>query len=247
MGDFAVILAAAGQSSRFGNSSGKKPFVELAGKPVWLHSAEKFAARSDVKQLVIVVSPEDESEFRSAHTKSLERLGAVVVAGGAERMDSVANGIRALDTVVDFVAIHDAARPCVSNELIECAFEAIETCVCVIPALPVNSTVKRSSDGGKTVAKTEDRSTLFLAQTPQIFSREVLIGLFQRLAESEARLALTDEAQLAEHFGVEVCLVSGCEMNLKLTRPIDLRIAESYIEAQRGIRFDAPPSSTRIV
>ena len=250
MAKFAVIVAAAGQSRRFGTSSGKKTLVSLQGKPVWLHSARKFAARADVKQIILVVSPEDESEFRQSNEQLLSQLGASVVAGGSERMDSVSNGLDAVNNDIDFVAIHDGARPCVSTELIESLFDVAQTCECecAIPALPVSSTVKRSVDGGKTVEQTVDRSQLFLAQTPQVFLRTVLIDLFQKFHASESKLSLTDEAQLAEHFGVEVRLMSGCPLNLKLTTRTDLQVAETFLANNEGVRYDAPTdSSTRIV
>lgn len=248
MAKFAVIIAAAGQSRRFGTSAGKKTFVSLQGKPVWLHSASKFASRADVKQVIVVVSPEDEAEFRQANEPLLSQLGATVVAGGSERMDSVSNGLDAVNNDIDFVAIHDGARPCVSTELIENLFDAVQTCGCAIPALPVSSTVKRSIDGGKTVDQTVDRSQLFLAQTPQVFERTILLDLFQKFFASESELTLTDEAQLAEHFGVEVRLMSGCPLNLKLTTRTDLQVAETFLANNEGVRFDAPTdSSTRIV
>lgn len=250
MPKFAVIIAAAGQSRRFGNSNGKKTFVSLQGKPVWLHSAQKFAGRPDVKQTIIVVSPEDEAEFRRDNELVLKQLGATVTAGGSERMDSVANGLEQVQDDIDFVAIHDGARPCVSPELIESLFDASQTCECIIPALPVNSTVKRSTDGGKTVAQTVDRSQLFLAQTPQVFSRYVLVDLFEKYYQSELDLSMTDEAQLAEHFGIEIRLMSGCPLNLKLTNRTDLQVAETFLQNMQsngGVQFDAPTDpSTRI-
>jgi len=248
MTKFAVIVAAAGQGRRFGTSAGKKTYVSLQGKPVWLHSARKFAARADVNQLILVVSPEDESEFRQTNAQLLSQLDATVVAGGSERMDSVSNGLDAVNNDIDFVAIHDGARPCVSTELIESLFEAAQTCECAIPALPVSSTIKRSIDGGKTVDQTVDRNKLFQAQTPQVFLRTVLIDLFQKYYASESKMTLTDEAQLAEQFGVEVRLTSGCPLNLKLTTRTDLQVAETFLANNEGIRFDAPTdSSTRIV
>ena len=248
MAKFAVIIAAAGQSRRFGTSDGKKTIISLQGKPVWLHSAQKFAGRSDVAQTIIVVSAEDESDFRQANEHVLNQLNATVVAGGSERIDSVANGLEAVQNDVDFVAIHDGARPCVSAELIQRLFDVAQTCECTIPALPVSSTVKRSTDGGKTVAQTIDRSQLFLAETPQVFCRNVLVDLFEKYAQSESALAITDEAQLAEHFGVEVRMMSGCPLNLKLTTRADFQVAEAYLQNSNGIQFDAPTDpSTRIV
>jgi len=248
MAKFAVIIAAAGQSRRFGSSNGKKTFISLLGKPVWLHSAHKFASRADVKQTIVVVSPEDESEFLLANEKELNRLGATVVAGGSERIDSVANGLEKVQNDIDFVAIHDGARPCVSTELIESLFDAVQTCQCTIPALPVSSTVKRSTDGGKTVDQTVDRSQLYLAQTPQVFGRNVLVDLFEKYFQSESDFSMTDEAQLAEHFGIEVRLMSGCPLNLKLTTRTDLQVAETFLRGNPGVQFDAPTDpSTRIV
>ena len=248
MAKFAVIIAAAGQSRRFGCSDGKKTFVSLQEKPVWLHSAIKFAGRADVIQTIIVVSPEDESEFRETNQQLLNQLGATVVAGGSERIDSVSNGLDAVQAGIDFVAIHDGARPCVSAELIESLFDAAQMYECVIPALPVTSTVKRSTDGGKTVTQTVDRSQLFLAQTPQVFSRSVLVELFEKYFQSEAKISVTDEAQLVEHFGVEVRLMSGCPLNLKLTTRTDLKVAETFLQHSQGVQFDAPiDPSTRIV
>ena len=248
MPNFAVIIAAAGQSRRFGSANGKKTFVALQGSPVWLHSAKKFAGRADVKQTIIVVSPEDEAEFRRDNELVLKQLGATVTTGGSERMDSVANGLEQVQGDIDFVAIHDGARPCVSPELIESLFDVAQTCECIIPALPVNSTVKRSTDGGKTVAQTVDRSQLFLAQTPQVFSRYVLVDLFEKYFQSELDISMTDEAQLAECFGVEIRLMSGCPLNLKLTNRTDLQVAETFLRNNVSVQFDAPVDpSTRIV
>ena len=163
-------------------------------------------------------------------------------------MDSVSNGLDAVNNGIDFVAIHDGARPCVSTELIESLFDAAKGCECVIPALPVSSTVKRSTDGGKTVAKTVDRSQLYLAQTPQVFSRTAIVDLFEKYYRTESELSMTDEAQLAEHFGVEVRLMSGCTMNVKLTTRSDLQVAETFLQNNPSIRFDAPiNTSSRIV
>jgi 2-C-methyl-D-erythritol 4-phosphate cytidylyltransferase len=248
MPNFAVIIAAAGQSRRFGSSDEKKTIISLQGKPVWLHSAEKFAARPDVRQTIVVVSPEDEAEFWQTNEQLINKLGATVVAGGAERMDSVSNGLDAVNNDIDFVAIHDGARPCVSIELIESLFDAAKSCECVIPAIPVSSTVKRSTDGGKTVAQTVDRSQLYLAQTPQVFSRVSLVDVFEKYYQMESNLTTTDEAQLAEHFGVDVRLMAGCKMNIKLTTRSDLQVAETFLQNNPSVRFDAPiDPSSRIV
>jgi 2-C-methyl-D-erythritol 4-phosphate cytidylyltransferase len=108
---FGVILAAAGQSSRFGSAAYKKPFAPLAGRPVWLHSAEKFLDRDDVKQLVVVVAPEDREAFVDTFGANLAFMGITLAEGGAQRADSVRNGLEKLRPEIDMVAIHDAPRP----------------------------------------------------------------------------------------------------------------------------------------
>src|SRR5437899_1578326 len=107
---FAVILPAAGQSSRFGGAD-KKPFLDLAGRAVWLRSADAFATRADVCQVLVVVAPEDVGPFRTRFAADVAALGVDVVEGGSARSESVANALRRLRPEADFVAVHDAARP----------------------------------------------------------------------------------------------------------------------------------------
>src|SRR5579871_379606 len=113
MPQFAVILPAAGQSTRFGGAE-KKPYLNLCGRPVWCLAAENFAGRPDVCQLIVVVAPEDVDPFRARYAEEIALLRAGVVAGGAERFESVANALRQVRPEADFVAVHDAARPCVT-------------------------------------------------------------------------------------------------------------------------------------
>ena len=108
MANFCVILAAAGKSSRFNDAHFKKPFAILAGKAVWLHSAELFLKRSDVKQLILVLASEDRAEFTEKFGANLAIHGIDVVIGGAERSDSVQNALNKVRSEIDFVAIHDA-------------------------------------------------------------------------------------------------------------------------------------------
>ncbi len=111
MPTFAVILAAAGQSSRFGDKHYKKPFAPLANKPVWLYSAERFINRSEVAQTILVVAPEDRAAFGDKFLGSAAMLGIEIVDGGAERADSVQRALERVRMDIDYVAVHDAARP----------------------------------------------------------------------------------------------------------------------------------------
>ena len=235
MPNYSVILAAAGRSSRFNDPNSKKPFVLLNEKPIWLYSAELFRARPDVKQLIVVISPDDEAFFRNQFESSISNLKVDVVLGGAERVDSVQNALKNVSPDCGFVAIHDAARPCIDAELIESVFSAAEKTGAVIPAVPVNSTIKKSV-GGDTVDETVDRTGLYLAQTPQVYRRELINDLYSKRGTTN----VTDESQLAEMHGVEVALVSGSPLNIKITTKQDLVMAKACLEAMSGVKFDAP-------
>src|SRR5262245_44602648 len=126
MASFAVILPAAGQSRRFHDKAYKKPFAPLAGRAVWLHSAERFMNRSDVKQVIVCVSPEDLDFFDLKFVANIAILGVQVVEGGEHRTDSVQRALERVKNEIEFVAVHDAARPCITDQWIDAVFEAAE-------------------------------------------------------------------------------------------------------------------------
>src|SRR4051812_755570 len=119
MPTFAAILAAAGHSSRFRDQNYKKPFAPLSGRAVWLHSAEKFLSRQDVKQVIVVISQEDREEFMRKFGANLAIMGVEVCLGGAEWADSIQNALAKVRDEVEFIAVHDAARPCLAERWIE--------------------------------------------------------------------------------------------------------------------------------
>ncbi len=228
MPTFAVVLAAAGKSSRFAagvDSSKKKPFVELAGRPVWKHSLDVLRRRADVVQVVMVVSPDDESWFREQYAQLIDSSSIVVVPGGEQRSDSVGNALRVVDSAAEFIAIHDAARPCIDPVMVERVFAEAASRGNAVAAVPVSSTVKRSADGS-VVEQTVDRSGLYLSQTPQVFAAEPLKEAFSRIGD----LNPTDEAQLLEMLGMPVYLVAGSALNRKITTQEDLEFAEVGLE-----------------
>lgn len=225
MPKFAVVLAAAGKSSRFtpgglAGTAGKKPFIQLAGKPVWQHSLDAFLAREDVVQIVVVVAPEDKAWFEQKYEALLEKENLSVVAGGAERFDSVAAAVSQVDPSADFIAIHDAARPCIDPIMVERVFAVAADKGNAVPVVPVSSTVKKSADG-VTVDQTVDRKELYLSQTPQVFAADQLKDAFAKKGE----FAPTDEAQLLEMLGWPVYLAAGCSLNRKLTCQQDIQFA----------------------
>lgn len=236
MAKFCVIIAAAGKSSRFKDLHFKKPFAILNGKAVWLYSAELFLKRSDVKQVIVVLAKEDQEEFKEKFGANIAIHGIDIASGGAERSDSVQNALAKVSDDIDYVAIHDAARPCIDQGLVDGVFDAGVEHGAAIPTIPVFSTLKRSIDG-ETVDETVDRSHLYLAQTPQVFAKDTLIDMYARRGD----LQPTDEAQLAETLGFKVAMAEGSPLNIKITKRSDLDLAKAFLETLPKPKFDAPP------
>lgn len=235
MPKFSVILAAAGKSSRFRDPNYKKPFALLNRKAVWLYSAELFLKRNDVKQVIIVISPEDKEEFLAKYGPNLAVLGVEFALGGVERSDSVQNALDKVNSDSTHVVIHDAARPCLNADLIEVVFNASKTNPAVIPAIPVTSTLKLSKNGSA-VDRTVDRTHLYEAQTPQVFERELLISMFADRGD----LKPTDESQLAEELGHPIAIVKGSIFNIKITSKQDLAFARACLDSQPKPKLDSP-------
>ncbi|MBS0262646.1 MAG: 2-C-methyl-D-erythritol 4-phosphate cytidylyltransferase [Planctomycetes bacterium] len=226
MAKFAVILPAAGKSSRFHLQKRKKTFVELKGRAVWLRAAEQFVNRDDVVQTLVVVSPEDLDWFKEKFAPNLAFLNIDIVAGGAERADSVRNALAHVRADVDFVAVHDAARPLIVAEWIDRVFRAAEKSGAAILASPVTSTLKRGG-AGQAIEATVSRENLWAAQTPQVFRRQLLLDAYAQ----QGSLQPTDESQLIEQFGHPVTLVEGSPLNFKITTDDDFRLAEVALDA----------------
>lgn len=225
MSKFAVILPAAGKSSRFSKQR-RKVFVELKGRPVWVRTAELFVNRKDVVQTIVVVSPDDLEMFKEKFRANLAFMDIEVVTGGAERADSVQCGLARVRDDVDFVAVHDAARPLIVKQWIDDVFKAAEEHDAAILATPVTSTLKRA-DADHNIAQTVSRANLWAAQTPQVFRRQLLLDAFAQRGSYQA----TDEAELVERFGATVKIVPGSPLNLKITTPDDFSMAEQLLEA----------------
>ena len=159
MSRFAVILPAAGQSQRFNDEHYKKTFAPLADRAVWLHTVEKFVNRDDVKQTIVVISPEDKSLFEAKFSANAVILGIDVVLGGDSRADSVANALKQVRDEIDYVAIHDAVRPCIASSWIDSVFKAAKDNGAAILAVPVTSTLKRVKDN-RQIQETVSRNNL---------------------------------------------------------------------------------------
>lgn len=225
MPNFAVILAAAGRSSRFGDARRKKPFIDLKGRPVWVRSLEPFAHHKEVMQCLVVVSPDDLDWFKEKFRPNLAFMNVDLVAGGKERADSVQNALARVRSDIDFVAVHDAARPLITRSWIDAVFSAAVQSGAAIPAFSISSTIKRVENG--TIIETVPRDQLWGAQTPQVFERQLLLDAY---AKRDGFVA-TDEAQLVERLGRPVTVVECSALNLKITTQEDFRMAEHLLNA----------------
>ncbi|MEU1754663.1 2-C-methyl-D-erythritol 4-phosphate cytidylyltransferase [Micromonospora matsumotoense] len=221
-GDVAVLVPAAGAGVRLG-PGGPKALRLLGGEPLLVHAVRRIAAAPSV-HTIVVAAP-------AAEVDAVRRLLApvapvLVVAGGAERQESVANALAAVPPGPGIVLVHDAARALTPSALVEAVAAAVRAGHrAVIPVLPVIDTIKEV-DGDGVVLGTVDRSALRAVQTPQGFRREVLAA-----AHAAAGDPLTDDAGLVEQQGVPVFCVPGSEYALKVTRPFDLTLAEHLLVA----------------
>ena len=226
MARFAVILPAAGKSSRFKDKE-KKPFANLDGRAVWLRSAELFVSRNDVCQCLIVVSPEDQDLFRRRYGANLAFMNIQIVAGGSERFESVANALAQVKPEADLVAIHDAVRPCLTEEQVNAVFTRAEKTGAALLAVPVSDTLKQVNAQHQ-VQATVSRQGMWLAQTPQVFRRDWLIEAYAK--RGTLGKDITDDAQLIEAAGHPVHVVEGAAGNIKITTRGDLFLAEAVLK-----------------
>jgi 2-C-methyl-D-erythritol 4-phosphate cytidylyltransferase len=236
MAKFAVLLPAAGRSSRFKDKE-KKPFATLDGRAVWLRTAELFITRSDVAQCLLVIAPDDLETFRLRYMANIAFMNVKLVPGGRERWESVGNALAEIAPEVEYVAIHDAVRPCVTTELIDSVFAAARTHGAAMLATRLTDTLKRVDDK-LLVRETVDRQGLWLAQTPQVFRREWLAGAYARRADIGREI--TDDAQLVEAAGHPVHVVEGSPSNIKITMKDDLALAAAILTSRPKPKADRP-------
>ena len=217
-----AIIVAAGKGTRMGASIDKL-FLEVAGLPVVAHTWARFNAAKDVDEIVVVVREGMQSVFDDLAKQCGFRKPFQLVSGGAERQDSVWNGLEALPHATEIVAIQDGARPCTDETLITATIAAARGVGAAVAAQPVTDTIKESDDG-KTVIRTLERGKLWAVQTPQVFRVEVIRKALA--AVRERGLQVTDDTAACELIGQPVRLVAGTAPNPKVTVPADL----PYIE-----------------
>ena len=217
-----AVIVAAGSASRMGGID--KIMAELGGEPMIVRTVRTFQ-NCDAVGEIVVVTRGDLVQRVTDLCAGFSKVQAVV-AGGADRPESVRNGIRVLSDKVKLVAVHDGARPLVTNGVIDRTVRAAHTYSASAPGIPVKDTVKMVRGG--VVESTPDRSALQAIQTPQVFDRDLLTGALEKAKKDNA--AITDDCSAVERIGMSVKIVEGDERNIKVTTPMDLKIAELLLE-----------------
>ena len=225
----AAVVVAAGSATRMQGID--KMLVPLAGVPVVLRSVRALAASDCIDSLVLVTRAELMETLRTLCAEVSKPV--TVVPGGASRPESVLAGLAALPEGTELAAIHDGARPLVTQSVIAEAVEAAGRCGAAAPAVPVHDTIKQAENG--LVRATPERKTLFAVQTPQVFDVKLLKTVLR--AAMERGIALTDDCSAVEAAGKPVVLTQGCEENLKITTPVDLTLAEAILKRRKTMRI----------
>ena len=232
----AVLIPAAGASSRFGGKA-KKQFADLNGRAVFLRTIEQFADRDDVVQVVIAIPPEDEELFQIRWMDKLGFYGVRYVLGGSHRYETVEKLLEQVQDDVDLVAMHDAVRPCVTQAQIDAVFAAAAKTGAAILAHKLAGTIKQAGPD-QTIAQTVDRSDLWEAQTPQVFQLDLIRQAYQQ--RDKIKGEITDDAQLVEALGRPVALVESDASNIKITGGSDLVIAGAILKARPKPKKEGP-------
>lgn len=218
-----IIIVAGGKGLRMGGDLPKQ-FMPLHGKPVLMHTIERFRAYSDELIIILVLPHEQQDYWRQICQKHNFTIEHTVVDGGQTRFHSSLNGVAAVpDDATGVIGIHDGVRPFVSEETIARCFEAARQFGAALPVLPVTDTLRRvTDDGGYNVQRNDYRTV----QTPQTFDAQLLKQAFKQPYSDN----FTDDASVVEALGHKVTMVDGNRENIKLTTPFDLVVAEALIK-----------------
>lgn len=222
-----AVIVAAGSGERFGNSA--KVLAPLLNRPILAWTLDAFTASTRTNGIVIVVGPHTEHGVTEMIAAGNWPKVIGMVPGGSSRQESMANGVAAVPAETNIVLVHDAARPLVRPTQIDACIEAAALDGGAILASPVTDTIKRGADG--MIYETIDRSTLWGAQTPQVFRADLIRQMATLALAGEP--GITDEASLAERLGFAVRIVASDSTNLKITHPHDLIVAEAILRARK--------------
>jgi 2-C-methyl-D-erythritol 4-phosphate cytidylyltransferase len=218
-----AIVVAAGSSQRMGFD---KLLALLGDKPVLAHTLDAFERTDSVGEIILVARAERVTELQELVAQNEFKKVSAVIAGGTHRQDSVRAGLERLNAEVDYVAVHDAARPLVMPKQIERVFALAREHGAAALAEPITETLKRA-DENRFVTGGVSREGLYAMQTPQIFLRKLLVDAYAAVTTNN--LSVTDEVSAVEHLGAKVLLVPNEEVNVKITYPRDLLLAQSAL------------------
>ncbi|MCK5564477.1 MAG: 2-C-methyl-D-erythritol 4-phosphate cytidylyltransferase [Planctomycetes bacterium] len=228
MKSVAAIVCAAGASSRFGGDR-KKPFIEVMGQAAFLRSFSFFISRDDVKQKILVISPEDRELVEIKWGANLAFDQIKLCDGGAERFETVARAIELVRDDIDLIVVHDAVRCCLKNEWVDNVIDKASETGAAMLAYPVVSTLKKVEAGQ--ITGTVDRSGVYEAQTPQVFDAKLLKKAYANLSNVDTS-KITDDSGLVEALGEKVSIVESDNTNIKITVRGDVVIAEAIIKGR---------------
>ena len=220
-----AVIVAAGSASRMEGID--KVMAPLGGEPMLLRTVRTFQQCDAIREIVVVTRPDLLTQVMGL-CKDLDKVTAVI-AGGRDRPESVWNGLNALSGKVRLAAVHDGARPLVTWQVIDRTVRAANSYGAAAPGIPVKDTVKVVAGG--VVRSTPERASLRAVQTPQVFDFDLLRGALKK-AKAEGT-AITDDCSAVENMGFSVKIVEGDERNIKVTTPVDLKIAELLLEEMK--------------
>lgn len=218
-----AVVVAAGRSQRMGFD---KLLTPLAGKPLLAHTLERLLAVPLVSEIILVVRPETEAQVGELFAEPIAQGKIKLAHGGVLRQDSVRNGLQATSAESDYVFIHDAARPFVTEELVSLVLEAAKETGAAVCGMPSSDTLKEVTPEGN-VTRTLDRSVIWSVQTPQIFRKSLLAEAYDHVASTGAQV--TDDTAAVELFGQPVRVVHYPGFNMKVTTPSDWNLASCYL------------------
>lgn len=230
MANVVAIIPAAGQGKRMGTSVSKS-YMEILGRPLLAYTLDKFQSHSLIAEIILVVQ---ESDLDYCQREIVQRYGFAkvtkIIAGGGERQESVAKGLAALEPGVQYVLVHDGARPLIDGQTISRVIEVAINRGAAVVGVPVKDTIK-VVDQELLVQNTPQRHTLWAVQTPQVFRRDILERAYQE-ADIQGWIG-TDDASLVERVGEQVYMVRGSYSNLKVTTPEDIIYVREILEGER--------------
>jgi 2-C-methyl-D-erythritol 4-phosphate cytidylyltransferase len=232
----AAIICAAGPGTRFGGKR-RKQFVDVAGRAVFLRSVELFSNRDDVKQVLLGIPQQDEEIVNIRWGANLSLFNVKTFIGGASRFETISKALKMLKDDIELVAIHDAARCCVTEKWIDEVIKAAEKSGAAILACPISSTIKEVKDG--VIVRTVDRTALYEAQTPQVF-RTAILKKAHEAADKTNVEKISDDALLVEAIGEKVSIVEADSSNIKITHQSDIAIAEAIIKTRPEPKRQGP-------